>query len=81
MIKIVNKLGENEMFVTNGAYENLYKSLGYKIVGEKEVKEEIKETKQVEKESSLASTSIDKDEKEETVKSEEIFKTTLKRKK
>jgi hypothetical protein len=81
MIKIVNKLGENEMFVTNGAYENLYKSLGYKIVGEKEVKEEVKETKQVEKESSLASTSIDKDEKEETVKSEEIFKTTLKRKK
>lgn len=81
MIKIVNKLGENEMFVTNGAYENLYKSLGYKIVGEKEVKEEVKETKQVEKESSLASTSIDKDEKEETVKSEEIFKTALKRKK
>lgn len=81
MIKIVNKLGENEMLVTNGAYENLYKSLGYKIVSEKEVKEEVKETKQVEKESSLASTSIDKDEKEETVKSEEIFKTTLKRKK
>lgn len=81
MIKIVNKLGENEMFVTNGAYENLYKSLGYKIVGEKEVKEEVKETKQVEKESSLASTSIDEDEKEETVKSEEIFKNTLKRKK
>lgn len=81
MIKIVNKLGENEMLVTNGAYENLYKSLGYKIVGEKEVKEEVKETKQVEKESSLASTSIDEDEKEETVKSEEIFKTTLKRKK
>lgn len=81
MIKIVNKLGENEMFVTNGAYENLYKSLGYKIVGEKEVKEEVKETKQVEKEPSLASTSIDEDEKEETVKSEEIFKTTLKRKK
>ena len=81
MIKIVNKLGENEMFVTNGAYENLYKSLGYKIVGEKEVKEEVKETKQVEKESSLASTPIDEDEKEETVKSEEIFKTTLKRKK
>lgn len=81
MIKIVNKLGENEMLVTNGAYENLYKSLGYKIVDEKEVKEEVKETKPVEKESSLASTSIDKDEKEETVKSEETFKTNLKRRK
>lgn len=36
MIKIINRLEDKEMIVTNGAYENLYKGLGYKIVGEKE---------------------------------------------
>lgn len=46
MIKITNKLEDKEILVTKGAYENLYKSLGYKIVGEKkeatvEKKEEI----------------------------------------
>lgn len=35
MLKITNKLEDKEILVTKGAYENLYKSLGYKIVGEK----------------------------------------------
>lgn len=35
MIKITDKLEDKEILVTKGAYENLYKSLGYKIVGEK----------------------------------------------
>jgi len=46
MLKVINKLEDKEILVTKGAYENLYKSLGYKIVGEKkeatvEKKEEI----------------------------------------
>lgn len=46
MLKITNKLEDKEILVTKGAFENLYKSLGYKIVGEKkeatvEKKEEI----------------------------------------
>lgn len=36
MLKVINKLEDKEILVTKGAYENLYKSLGYKIVGEKE---------------------------------------------
>jgi len=43
MIKITDKLEGKEMLVTKGAYENLYKSLGYKIVGEKEATVEKKE--------------------------------------
>lgn len=35
MLKIINKLEDKEILVTRGAYENLYKSLGYKIVGDK----------------------------------------------
>lgn len=35
MLKITDKLEEKEILVTRGAYENLYKSLGYKIVGDK----------------------------------------------
>ena len=35
MLKITNKLEDKEILVTKGAYENLYKRLGYKIVGEK----------------------------------------------
>lgn len=46
MLRVINKLEDKEILVTKGAYENLYKSLGYKIVGEKkeatvEKKEEI----------------------------------------
>lgn len=46
MLKVINKLEDKEILVTKGAYENLYKGLGYKIVGEKkeatvEKKEEI----------------------------------------
>ena len=64
------------MIVTNGAYEDLYKHLGYTIVKE-EVKEEVEEIP------SLASNPIDNKEEEKTVKSEEIpFKSTsIKRKK
>lgn len=36
MIKIINKLKDKEILVTKGAYENLYKGLGYTIVGGKE---------------------------------------------
>lgn len=36
MIKIINKLKDKEILVTKGAYENLYKSLGYTIVDAKE---------------------------------------------
>jgi len=35
MLKITDKLKEKEILVTKGAYENLYRSLGYTIVGEK----------------------------------------------
>lgn len=35
MLKITDKLQEKEILVTKGAYENLYKSLGYTIVGDK----------------------------------------------
>ena len=35
MLRVINKLEDKEILVTKGAYENLYKSLGYKIVGEK----------------------------------------------
>lgn len=35
MLRITDKLEDKEILVTRGAYENLYKSLGYKIVGEK----------------------------------------------
>ena len=35
MLKITDKLEDKEILVTRGAYENLYKGLGYKIVGEK----------------------------------------------
>lgn len=35
MLKVINKLEDKEILVTKGAYENLYKGLGYKIVGEK----------------------------------------------
>lgn len=35
MLKITDKLQSKEILVTKGAYENLYKSLGYTIVGEK----------------------------------------------
>ena len=35
MLKITDKLQSKEILVTKGAYENLYKSLGYKIVGDK----------------------------------------------
>ena len=79
MIKIVNKLGDNELTVTKGAYEDLYKHLGYKLIEENEVKEEIEEIKEVEENTSLASDSIDEDKKEETVKSEETFKSTKKK--
>lgn len=46
MLRITDKLEDKEILVTRGAYENLYKRLGYKIVGEKkettvEKKEEI----------------------------------------
>lgn len=75
MIKIINKLGDNELIVTKGAYDDLYKNLGYKIVEKEEVKEEIEEI------DSLTSDLTDKDEKEETVKSEESFKTNSNRKK
>ena len=43
MLKITDKLQSKEILVTKGAYENLYKSLGYTIVGDK------KETKVEEK--------------------------------
>lgn len=35
MLKVINKLEDKEILVTKGAFENLYKGLGYKIVGEK----------------------------------------------
>lgn len=35
MLRITDKLEDKEILVTRGAYENLYKRLGYKIVGEK----------------------------------------------
>jgi hypothetical protein len=35
MLKITDKLEEKEILVTRGAYENLYRGLGYTIVGEK----------------------------------------------
>ena len=35
MLKITDKLEDKEILVTRGAYENLYKRLGYKIVGDK----------------------------------------------
>ncbi len=35
MLKITDKLEDKEILVTRGAYENLYKGLGYKIVGDK----------------------------------------------
>jgi len=39
MLKITNKLEDKEILVTKGAYENLYKGLGYKIVKDKETTE------------------------------------------
>lgn len=35
MLKIIDKLQEKEILVTRGAYENLYKSLGYTIIENK----------------------------------------------
>jgi hypothetical protein len=35
MLRITDKLEDKEILVTRGAFENLYKGLGYKIVGEK----------------------------------------------
>ena len=45
MLKITDKLEDKEILVTRGAYENLYKGLGYKIVGEK--KEAVVEKKPI----------------------------------
>lgn len=64
MIKIISKLQDNEMIVTQGAYENLYKSLGYTIVGEEVKKEVLTPAPIVEKEEEI--------EEEKPVKSEEI---------
>ena len=64
MIKIISKLHDNEMIVTQGAYENLYKSLGYTIVGEEVKKEVLTPAPIVEKEEEI--------EEEKPVKSEEI---------
>jgi len=63
MIKIISKLQDNEMIVTQGAYENLYKSLGYTIVGEEVKKEVLTPTPIIDKEEI---------EEEKPVKSEEI---------
>lgn len=51
MIRITNNI--KDMYVTRGAYDNLYKHLGYNIVGEKtiperEVEQEIKEKIKIE---------------------------------
>jgi hypothetical protein len=45
MLKIKN--GKVEKIVTKGAYENMYKAMGFEIVGDKKINKEVKEVKEV----------------------------------
>ena len=64
MLKITDKLQSKEILVTKGAYENLYKGLGYTIVGDKkETKvEEKKEVKLPEPEPVVSEPTVEKTE-------------------
>lgn len=44
MLKIKN--GNIEKLVTKGAYENMYKAMGFEIVGDKKINKEVKEVKE-----------------------------------
>lgn len=44
MLKITN--GSIEKLVTKGAYENMYKAMGFEIVGNKKINKEVKEAKE-----------------------------------
>jgi hypothetical protein len=76
MLRITDKLEDKEILVTRGAYENLYKSLGYKIVGEK------KETTVEKKEEKLPEPVVSKPTVEEPKeeKSDDLFDTIMSKK-
>ena len=71
MLKVINKLEDKEILVTKGAFENLYKGLGYKIVGEK--KETTVEKKEEKLPEPVVSEPTVKEEPKEEEKNDDLF--------